>query len=64
MGYCELTHRACVKQSDSILAQANDNSGYIGAAIVGSFIFVVSSWYATRFLYRKWQARKNANSMA
>ncbi|KAJ6562167.1 high-affinity nickel-transport protein-domain-containing protein [Mycena capillaripes] len=29
-------------------ANANDNSGYIGAAIVGSFIVVVVSWYAGR----------------
>ncbi|KAI1793273.1 NicO-domain-containing protein [Ganoderma leucocontextum] len=40
-------------------ASANDNSGYIGAAIVGSFVFVVSSWYGCRFLYRKWHARRN-----
>ncbi|KAI0770516.1 high-affinity nickel-transport protein-domain-containing protein [Fomes fomentarius] len=39
-------------------ANANDNSGYIGAAIVGSFIFVVASWYGVRFLYRKVQARR------
>ena len=38
--------------------QANDNSGYIGAAIVGSFVFVVSSWYGVRYLYRKWQKRQ------
>ncbi|KAI0714024.1 high-affinity nickel-transport protein-domain-containing protein [Cerioporus squamosus] len=37
--------------------EANDNSGYIGAAIVGLFVFVVGSWYGTRFLYRKWQRR-------
>ncbi|OSD07399.1 NicO-domain-containing protein [Trametes coccinea BRFM310] len=39
-------------------ANANDNSGYIGAAIVGSFIFVVSAWYGVRYLYKKWQARR------
>ncbi|KAI0366880.1 NicO-domain-containing protein [Pilatotrama ljubarskyi] len=39
-------------------ASANDNSGYIGAAIVGSFITVVAGWYGARFLYRKWQARR------
>ncbi|KAM5533590.1 hypothetical protein V8D89_012703 [Ganoderma adspersum] len=38
-------------------ANANDNSGYIGAAIVASFVFVVSSWYGGRFLYRKWHTR-------
>ncbi|KAI0352650.1 NicO-domain-containing protein [Trametes cingulata] len=41
-------------------ASANDNSGYIGAAIVGSFIAVVTGWYGARFLYRKWQARRAA----
>ncbi|KAH9889835.1 NicO-domain-containing protein [Cubamyces lactineus] len=40
-------------------ARANDNSGYIGAAIVGSFIAVVSSWYGVRFLHRKWKARRS-----
>lgn len=40
--------------------QANDKSGYIGAAIVGSFITVVLGWYGARFLYRKWQARLGA----
>ncbi|KAH8104710.1 NicO-domain-containing protein [Cristinia sonorae] len=36
-------------------AKANDNSGYIGAAIVGSFIFVVCCWYGSRYLYRRWK---------
>ncbi|EIW59722.1 NicO-domain-containing protein [Trametes versicolor FP-101664 SS1] len=39
-------------------ANANDKSGYIGAAIVGSFIAVVLGWYGARFLYRKWQTRR------
>ncbi|KAI0632023.1 NicO-domain-containing protein [Trametes polyzona] len=39
-------------------ANANDNSGYIGAAIVGSFIAIVSCWYGARFAYRKWHARR------
>ncbi|KAF9221667.1 NicO-domain-containing protein [Gyrodon lividus] len=30
-------------------AQANDNSGYIGAAIVGAFVMIVSGWYMTRW---------------
>lgn len=38
--------------------QANDKSGYIGAAIVGSFIAVVLGWYSARFVYRKWQAHR------
>ncbi|KAI8986207.1 NicO-domain-containing protein [Trametes punicea] len=39
-------------------ANANDNSGYIGAAIVGSFIVVVSAWYGARYVYRNWQRRR------
>ncbi|KAF7346448.1 Nickel/cobalt efflux system [Mycena sanguinolenta] len=31
-------------------ANANANSGYIGAAIVGSFVVVVAGWYTTRRL--------------
>ncbi|KAJ7695647.1 high-affinity nickel-transport protein-domain-containing protein [Mycena rosella] len=31
-------------------AKANDNSGYIGAAIVGAFVGVVACWYASRRL--------------
>ncbi|KAI0333765.1 NicO-domain-containing protein [Cubamyces sp. BRFM 1775] len=43
-------------------ARANDNSGYIGAAIVGSFVAVVSGWYGVRFLYRKWGVRGSPTS--
>ncbi|KAI0670977.1 high-affinity nickel-transport protein-domain-containing protein [Trametes maxima] len=43
-------------------ANANDNSGYIGAAIVGSFVAIVASWYGARFLYRKWHARRGAEA--
>ncbi|KAJ7505996.1 NicO-domain-containing protein [Mycena galericulata] len=32
-------------------AHANDNSGYIGAAIVGSFVVVVACWYGGRRLF-------------
>ncbi|KAI0056100.1 NicO-domain-containing protein [Artomyces pyxidatus] len=31
---------------------ANDNSGYIGAAIVGSFVVVVGGWYGVRWATR------------
>ncbi len=30
-------------------AQANEKSGYIGAAIVGSFLAVVIGWYGIKF---------------
>lgn len=31
-------------------ASANDNSGYIGAAIVGGFVLVVGGWYGIRWI--------------
>ncbi|KAJ6605678.1 high-affinity nickel-transport protein-domain-containing protein [Mycena sp. CBHHK59/15] len=34
-------------------ANANDNSGYIGAAVVGAFVVVVACWYAGRRLRRR-----------
>ncbi|KAA1469899.1 NicO-domain-containing protein [Dentipellis sp. KUC8613] len=34
-------------------ANANDNSGYIGAGIVGAFVFVVGSWYGARWVLIK-----------
>jgi high-affinity nickel-transport protein len=33
-------------------ANANDHSGIIGAAVVGSFIFVVTAWYGGKWLAR------------
>ncbi|KZT18443.1 NicO-domain-containing protein [Neolentinus lepideus HHB14362 ss-1] len=39
-------------------AKANDNSGYIGAGIVGCFLLVVSLWYGHRFAQRKVQEWK------
>lgn len=32
------------------VAKANENSGYIGAAIVGTFIVTVGGWYGMRRL--------------
>lgn len=37
--------------------QAADNSGYIGAAIVGAFVAVVAGWYGVRWVLRKKRAR-------
>ncbi|SJL07564.1 related to high-affinity nickel transport protein nic1 [Armillaria ostoyae] len=34
-------------------AKANDNSGYIGAAIVGAFVVIVAGWYGGRWAIRK-----------
>ncbi|TFK52602.1 NicO-domain-containing protein [Heliocybe sulcata] len=39
-------------------ANANDNSGYIGAGIVGCFLLVVSLWYGHRFSKGEIRARK------
>ncbi|KAK0201807.1 NicO-domain-containing protein [Desarmillaria ectypa] len=33
--------------------KANDNSGYIGAAIVGAFVIVVAGWYGGHWAIRK-----------
>ncbi|KAI0304491.1 high-affinity nickel-transport protein-domain-containing protein [Multifurca ochricompacta] len=34
-------------------AKANDNSGYIGAGIVGTFVLVVGGWYGGRWAFSK-----------
>lgn len=34
-------------------AWANNQSGYIGAAIVGAFLAVVLGWYGTRWALRR-----------
>jgi len=36
-------------------AEANDNSGYIGAGIVGAFVLVVSGWYGVRWASARWK---------
>ncbi|KIM89142.1 hypothetical protein PILCRDRAFT_813050 [Piloderma croceum F 1598] len=38
--------------------KANDNSGLIGAGIVGSFILVVSAWYIARLVGRRSGAKR------
>ena len=40
-----------------LFTQASDNSGFIGAAIVGAFIFVVISWHGGRWCVKKYKAR-------
>jgi high-affinity nickel-transport protein len=37
--------------------KANDNSGYIGAGIVGTFVLVVGGWYGGRWAINKWKKR-------
>ncbi|CAA7262937.1 unnamed protein product [Cyclocybe aegerita] len=39
-------------------ANANEQSGYIGAAIVGAFLVIVIAWYGGRWISRKMKARK------
>ncbi|THH03297.1 hypothetical protein EW145_g6371 [Phellinidium pouzarii] len=34
-------------------AKANDDSGFIGAAIVGGFVIIVAGWYGCRWIIRK-----------
>ncbi len=40
--------------------QANDNSGYIGAAIVGAFVIIVAGWYGGRQAIRKYRESSRA----
>jgi hypothetical protein len=35
--------------------QANDNSGYIGAGIVGAFVLVVGGWCGGRWTFARWK---------
>ena len=39
-------------------AKANDESGFIGAAIVGGFVFVVIAWYTVKWATRRFNARR------
>ncbi|KAJ3514140.1 hypothetical protein NLJ89_g2553 [Agrocybe chaxingu] len=39
-------------------ANANEQSGYIGAAIVGAFLVIVIAWYGGRWVARKVKTRK------
>jgi len=41
-------------------ARANDNSGYIGAAIVGAFVIIVGGWYVTRWGTKKMKGKATA----
>jgi high-affinity nickel-transport protein len=36
-----------------VSTKADDNSGYIGAAIVGLFVMVVSGWYGSQWIYAR-----------
>ncbi|OWZ63602.1 hypothetical protein AYX14_03272 [Cryptococcus neoformans] len=43
-------------------ARANDQSGYIGAAIVGCFAAILAGWYGAKWGKKKWKARRDANA--
>jgi high-affinity nickel-transport protein len=38
--------------------QANDQSGFIGAAIVGGFALLVGGWYAVAWIRKDWARKK------
>ena len=41
-----------------IILKANQNSGYIGAAVVGGFLAIVGGWYTYRWGTRKMKGRR------
>ncbi|ORY22758.1 high-affinity nickel-transport protein-domain-containing protein [Naematelia encephala] len=43
--------------------RANDQSGYIGAAIVGAFLGIVVGYYGGRWCWGKWRHRKGPSGM-
>lgn len=49
------------KSINNLSFQAGDNSGYVGAAIVGVFIIIVAGWYGTRMVVRKRKATSIPN---
>lgn len=38
--------------------QANDDSGFIGAAIVGGFVILLAGWYGSRWVLRRVKERE------
>jgi len=42
---------------NNIEYEAGDNSGIIGAAIVGGFALVVANWYAGQWLVKWWKTK-------
>ncbi|KAH7928443.1 NicO-domain-containing protein [Leucogyrophana mollusca] len=42
-------------------ARANDNSGYIGAAVVGAFILIVGGWYGVGWTLRRAKGKQGAS---
>lgn len=43
------------------MLQASDNSGIIGAAIVGGFALVVANWYLGKWIAGRWGSKQHAN---
>jgi hypothetical protein len=50
--------RPDVDASILLTDQANNNSGLIGAVIVGTFVFVVFVWYIAPFVWRRIRGRR------
>ncbi|KZT34588.1 NicO-domain-containing protein [Sistotremastrum suecicum HHB10207 ss-3] len=43
-------------------AKANDDSGFIGAAIVGGFATIFFGWFGARWISRKWKGRRSESA--
>ncbi|TFK40851.1 high-affinity nickel-transport protein-domain-containing protein [Crucibulum laeve] len=39
-------------------AEANEQAGYIGVAIVGAFLAIVVGWYGGRWMMRRWREKR------
>lgn len=42
-----------------LIVKANDQSGYIGAAIVGGFLLLVVGWYGGQWAAKKLKAKQS-----
>lgn len=44
--------------------QANDNSGFIGAGIVGAFILIVCGWYGSIWIGHKFRGKRTQDGVS
>ena len=51
--YVDLSADRELTAAMAMVQQANNNSGYIGAGIVGTFVLVVGGWYGGRWAFAK-----------
>jgi len=49
--------------SSLLIPKANDNSGFIGAGIVGVFVILVLGWYTIRWVIKQWKRRGTSPSV-